>query len=41
MGVMDLMMEGCFSKMSAEQREGMLQMCRNMLDRIEEISPTR
>jgi hypothetical protein len=34
--MMPKMMEGCFSKMTEEQRQGMLTMCRGMLDEIEE-----
>jgi len=33
--MMPNMMESCFSKMNDEQREGMLKMCREMLDKIE------
>lgn len=34
-GVMPKMMESCFSKMNDEQREGMLKMCRGVLDDID------
>ena len=33
--MMPKMMEGCFSKMDTQQRQGMLSMCREMLDQIE------
>jgi hypothetical protein len=33
--MMPKMMESCFSKMDSQQRQGMLSMCREMLDQIE------
>ncbi len=32
---MPKMMDGCFSMMNIEQRQGMLSMCRRMLDQME------
>ena len=34
--MMPKMMDGCFSKMTREQRTGMLSMCRDMLNEIEQ-----
>jgi hypothetical protein len=33
--MMPKMMEGCFSKMDTQQRQGMLGMCRDMLNQLE------
>ena len=38
--MMPKMMDGCFSKMTPEQRTGMLEMCRDMLNDVEEKSAT-
>lgn len=34
--MMPKMMDGCFSKMTPEQRTGMLSMCRDMLNEVEQ-----